>query len=262
MARKVIDLTTPQPNGKMGEPTKSAWEKTNDNFSEIYGEGLTTELFWSTKSTGGGASFTALGKSNLPNTIAYKDSENTFTSKQTFNAENNYSQKQNFTLIQSEGIRSRNNIAYGPNYISFEWVAGMRMWVDGNDVGIISTVSDPRIKHMWETVEGGDLDDVLSVVPKTWRYKDISIWSDDGIRRRSFNSNDLEDIDPLLVSGDRNAVNKFNGTPQPQNIDPLAVCSKLWGALREEAFLRIELEDKLKSAIDRISQLELNKTVK
>ncbi len=38
MARKVIDLTTPQPNGKMGEPTKSAWEKTNDNFEELYTE--------------------------------------------------------------------------------------------------------------------------------------------------------------------------------------------------------------------------------
>lgn len=36
MARQVIDLTTPQPNGKMGEPTKSAWEKTNDNFAELY----------------------------------------------------------------------------------------------------------------------------------------------------------------------------------------------------------------------------------
>lgn len=37
MARQVIDLTTPQPGGKMGEPTKSAWEKTNDNFEELYG---------------------------------------------------------------------------------------------------------------------------------------------------------------------------------------------------------------------------------
>ena len=36
MARKVIDLTTPQPNGKMGEPTKSAWEKVNDMTGEIY----------------------------------------------------------------------------------------------------------------------------------------------------------------------------------------------------------------------------------
>ncbi len=36
MARKVIDLNTPQPNGRMGEPTKSAWEKTNDNFEELY----------------------------------------------------------------------------------------------------------------------------------------------------------------------------------------------------------------------------------
>lgn len=36
MARQEIDLTTPQPNGKMGEPTKSAWEKVNDMTSEIY----------------------------------------------------------------------------------------------------------------------------------------------------------------------------------------------------------------------------------
>lgn len=37
MARQEIDLTTPQPNGKMGEPTKSAWEKVNDMTEELYG---------------------------------------------------------------------------------------------------------------------------------------------------------------------------------------------------------------------------------
>lgn len=36
MARQEIDLTTPQPNGKMGEPTKSAWEKVNDMTYELY----------------------------------------------------------------------------------------------------------------------------------------------------------------------------------------------------------------------------------
>lgn len=36
MARQEIDLTTPQPNGKMGEPTKAAWEKVNDMTAEIY----------------------------------------------------------------------------------------------------------------------------------------------------------------------------------------------------------------------------------
>lgn len=36
MARQEIDLTTPQPNGKMGEPTKSAWQKVNDMTAEIY----------------------------------------------------------------------------------------------------------------------------------------------------------------------------------------------------------------------------------
>lgn len=36
MARQPIDLTTPQPNGKMGEPTKSAWEKVNEMTLELY----------------------------------------------------------------------------------------------------------------------------------------------------------------------------------------------------------------------------------
>lgn len=36
MARQEIDLTTPQPNGKMGEPTKSAWEKVNDMTLDLY----------------------------------------------------------------------------------------------------------------------------------------------------------------------------------------------------------------------------------
>lgn len=34
MAFDKIDLTTPQPNGKMGEPTKSAWEKVNSNIDK------------------------------------------------------------------------------------------------------------------------------------------------------------------------------------------------------------------------------------
>lgn len=36
MARQEIDLTTPQPNGRMGEPTKAAWGKVNDMTLELY----------------------------------------------------------------------------------------------------------------------------------------------------------------------------------------------------------------------------------
>lgn len=38
MPRQEIDLTTPQPNGKMGEPNKSAWEKVNDMTEELYAD--------------------------------------------------------------------------------------------------------------------------------------------------------------------------------------------------------------------------------
>lgn len=36
MARQVIDLTTPQPGGRQGEPTASAWAKVNDMTAELY----------------------------------------------------------------------------------------------------------------------------------------------------------------------------------------------------------------------------------
>lgn len=55
MARQEIDLTTPQPNGKMGEPTKSAWEKVNNMTEELYS-------FY-----------------NLPTSIAYAETTSSYT---------------------------------------------------------------------------------------------------------------------------------------------------------------------------------------
>ena len=36
MAQKIIDTTTPQPGGKMGDTAKVAFGKVNDNFTELY----------------------------------------------------------------------------------------------------------------------------------------------------------------------------------------------------------------------------------
>ena len=36
MAQKIIDTTTPQPNGKIGDTAKVAFGKVNDNFAELY----------------------------------------------------------------------------------------------------------------------------------------------------------------------------------------------------------------------------------
>ncbi len=44
MPRQEIDLTTPQPNGKMGEPTKTAWEKVNDMTAELYSSDLSPSV--------------------------------------------------------------------------------------------------------------------------------------------------------------------------------------------------------------------------
>ncbi len=36
MAQQVIDQETEQPNGKLGEPARTAFKKINDNFGEVY----------------------------------------------------------------------------------------------------------------------------------------------------------------------------------------------------------------------------------
>ena len=36
MAQKIIDTTTPQPNGKIGDTAKVAFGKVNDNFTELF----------------------------------------------------------------------------------------------------------------------------------------------------------------------------------------------------------------------------------
>ena len=39
MAQKIIDTTTQQPNGKIGDTAKVAFGKVNDNFAELYALG-------------------------------------------------------------------------------------------------------------------------------------------------------------------------------------------------------------------------------
>lgn len=84
MARQEIDLTTPQPNGKMGEPTKAAWEKVNDMTAELYADvGAISGI-----SGPNGASVVGY-KSNLANSIQsdlYKKASDLVSIKSDFGA--------------------------------------------------------------------------------------------------------------------------------------------------------------------------------
>lgn len=61
MARQVIDLTTPQPGGRQGEPTASAWTKVNDMTLELY-QGNAVELGYAQRTT----PFTTTGTADVP----------------------------------------------------------------------------------------------------------------------------------------------------------------------------------------------------
>lgn len=91
MARQEIDLTTPQPNGRMGEPTKSAWEKVNDMTLEIYEELETSDSSRAGFITGFKLEKTAARTVRVSSGVAHIESSNSI-------AQSNSSITKSFTL--------------------------------------------------------------------------------------------------------------------------------------------------------------------
>lgn len=150
--------------------------------------------------------------------------------------------------IQTNGINTKLGTSgnYGANKYNFMWASGnFALYIDSTGIGNLQfSTSDYRIKKNVEYVTTGDLNDVLAGKPCTWEYRDIAVWTADGVRHRGFIAHELQDIDPLLATGLKDAVDA-DGNIIVQQLDPIALISKLWGALQEEAHLRMALEDRV-----------------
>lgn len=153
---------------------------------------------------------------------------------------------------QSRGyiVRSGTGGAYGNNVFNINWGNNATLYIDNALIGTFAfATSDPRIKkdivHLDSAQDGdADIERVLAMRPCTWTYDDIGLWHDDGITRRSFLSTEMQDIDPLLAPGDRNAVTEDGGII-PLNLNTDAILSTVVGALRREIALRRALEARL-----------------
>lgn len=120
MARQEIDLTTPQPNGKMGEPTKAAWEKVNDMTKEIYGldeQGI--GYAWMTDpSQNGTAKFRKISANSVDGSVT-TNTVQAITSKKVFGDALSSNDRVEISKEGISGLRSSSgSVSYGFTYDS------------------------------------------------------------------------------------------------------------------------------------------------
>lgn len=111
------------------------------------------------------------------------------------------------------------------------------LYVDTTNLGQISIVSDRRIKKDIQELVGS-WGRVKALRPVTYKMRDVGLWSDDGQERAGFIADEVQDVIPSGVFGERNAMTS-KGTIQPQSLNLAPIVAELTSAL-QEAMRRIE----------------------
>lgn len=146
----------------------------------------------------------------------------------------------------SRGYRTRLGLSGGYDNHTFNiaWGSVANLWIDSSNVGQISIVSDARVKHEIQSVPSVT-EQVKLMRPVTYRFKDVDIWKDDGIRRYGFIAQELRSVAGLhdTVVGENNALT-VDGTIQPLTLDTTQLIAVLTKALQETIARVEELEAK------------------
>jgi hypothetical protein len=142
--------------------------------------------------------------------------------------------------IQGIGFRCRQSIT-GPTDLShdfnFDWINNSQLhaYVDNVDVGIIASVSDRRLKEDIQSLANDALDRVIALKPSTFKYKEVpgSIFHGDGRVNEGFIADELQQVIPSAVNGEKDALTK-DGQIQPQSLNVIPVVSVLTKAMQEQ----------------------------
>jgi hypothetical protein len=256
--------TRPNFDPATGDDTSGALRKLDNNCVD-----LDTRV--AAASTAAGSASTAAAAAQTTANAAMPKSGGTFTGAVTMNGQLNatgtwiiggtatFSSVPVFSSgIQANGITTKLGTTgnYGANKYNFMWAAGVfALYIDSTGIGNVQfSTSDYRIKQEVEYVSGGDLDAVMAGKPCTWEFANVAVWTADGIRRRGFIAHELQAVDPLLASGVKDAVDEA-GNIIIQQLDPIAISSKLWGALQEVETLRRDLAVRVAAVEARLDAL-------
>ncbi|NCC05842.1 MAG: hypothetical protein EOM37_17790, partial [Proteobacteria bacterium] len=138
------------------------------------------------------------------------------------------------SVYGGKGYRTRTgfNGSYGTNWHNMYWNgSAMRLYVDDVDLGNITTSSDYRLKQEVKDVQSG-LDRIMKLHPVSYRWKNVSIFKDDGQRHEGFLAHEVQDVIPSAASGKKDELDK-EGKPSYQSINPPAIIAVLTKAVQE-----------------------------
>ena len=138
------------------------------------------------------------------------------------------------SVYGGNGYRTRTGLSgsYGTNWHNMYWNgSAMRLYVDNVDLGSITTSSDYRLKHEVKDVQSG-LDRIMKLHPVSYRWKNVSIFKDDGQRHEGFLAHEVQDVIPSAASGKKDELDK-EGKPSYQSINPPAIVAVLTKAVQE-----------------------------
>jgi hypothetical protein len=133
--------------------------------------------------------------------------------------------------VNALGYASRSGSvgSFSGNVYNLHWNGtGLEAWIDTGLLGVISTISDYRIKQNVVTQTSNAVDRVNALRPVTYQIKDVGIFKADGVTREGFIAHELAEIIPSAVNGVKDALTE-DGNIQPQSLrlDPIiAVLTK------------------------------------
>src|SRR5262249_55568553 len=126
-------------------------------------------------------------------------------------------------VIQGNGFRCRSGA--GPDYthaFNFDWIANSQLhaYIDNVDIGVVSVTSDRRLKENIQPQANDALDRVMALRPTTFKYKEVpgSIFHGDGLVNEGFIADELQQVIPSAVNGEKDALTK-DGQIQPQTLN-------------------------------------------
>ena len=132
----------------------------------------------------------------------------------------------------STGYRTKAGVSGGFGSNSFNWYwtgSQLQGYADDTSAG---TVCDPRVKWNIEDFVVDAVALIKQLKPKSFRFRDVGIFTDDGKRHLGFLANDIHDVLPEAVIGELDAVTP-SGSIQPVTLDWLPLVTILVEAVQD-----------------------------
>ncbi len=138
-------------------------------------------------------------------------------------------------VIRANGFRTRQGQGgtVDGHTFNIDWTgAAAVLWIDTVNVGTISLTSDRRLKQQIEPVTAG-LAEVMQLNPVTFRWRNVGIFRDDGVRHEGFIADEVQTVIPSAVNNKKNEVNS-KGQPVYQTLNPSEIIPVLTKAIQEQ----------------------------